>query len=77
MALWFMIKSVLLPVFIRIFFPEGEGRMFIRNFDNHLPGYAVFTIYRYCIPFLIGNVSMYTLYTQMGIELSRSKDFDR
>lgn len=50
-ALWVMIKSVLISVFIRILFPEGEGRMFIRNVDNHLPGYAVFTI-----PFPIGNV---------------------
>ena len=38
-------KSVLLSVFIRILFPEGEGRMFIRNVDNQLPGCAVFTIY--------------------------------
>jgi hypothetical protein len=45
MALWVMIKSVLLSVFIRILFPEGEGRMFIRNVDNHLPDYAVFTTY--------------------------------
>jgi hypothetical protein len=44
MALWFMTKSVLLSVFIRILFPECEGRMFIQNVDNHLPGYALFTI---------------------------------
>jgi hypothetical protein len=69
MVLWIMIKCVLLSVFIRIIFPEGESRMFIRNVDNHLPGYAVFTIYRNCIPFPIWNVSMCTLYTQMGTGL--------
>jgi hypothetical protein len=66
-----MIKSVLLSVFIKIIFPEGERRMFIRNVDNHLPDYVVFTIYRKCIPFPVGNVSMCTLYTQMGTGLSR------
>jgi len=77
MALWVMIKSLLLSVFIRILFPEVEGRMFIRNVDNHQPGYAVFAIYRYCIPFPIGNVCMCILYTQMRTGLSRSKDFNR
>ena len=49
MAIWVLIKSVLLSVFIRILFPEGGGRMFIRNVDNQLPGCAKFTIYLYCV----------------------------
>ena len=70
MVLWVMTECVLLSVFIRILFPKGEGRIFTRNFDNHLAGYAVFTIYLYCIPFPVGDVSNCILYTLMGTGLS-------